>query len=315
MTPYWQSDDGALTLHHGRWQETLASIPDGSVRLILMSPPYDNARTYEGTNEPVDFDELASFCLRVLCPGGVCAMVLDGAVNDGVQSTTPYEVMCSWSSGVPHHVLRALMAGETMSVPPLVKPPWRLLQVLAYGRRGAPGAYKGRFRRDHEPLIVMVKNGASHVCEKDRIASASKQDMNRSVGAASVRRRDGGSEAFGVSQTGNRRVVRNIVHRGSFWDYGMVGHGHDPSADTGHPATFSEQFAIDAVQVWSNPGEMVCDPFSGSGTVMKACHLLGRRFVGSERVKEYADISVGRLGAITAERAAESFGPLFGGVK
>ncbi len=98
-------------LRLGRWQDVLADIPDASVRLILTSPPSDNARTYEGTNEPVDFAELARFCLRVLMPGGVLAMVLDGAVNDGRQSITPYRVVCEWAE----------MVG------------WRLLQVLAYG--------------------------------------------------------------------------------------------------------------------------------------------------------------------------------------
>ena len=249
-------------LHLGRWQDTLAGIPDGSVRLILTSPPYDNARTYEGTYEPVDFGELAAFCLRVLCPGGVVDMVLDGAVNDGEQSVTPYEVICSWAK----------------------KPGWRLLQVLAYGRRGAPGAYKGRFRRDHEPRIVMVKDGAPHVCEKARIASVPKYDLVSRVGKATARKRDGSKETFGVSQAGNRRTPENISHVGSFWWYGMSGHGHDPSADTGHPATFAEAFALDAVNVWSNPGDLVVDPFAGSCTVGRACQILGRRFEGSERV-------------------------------
>ena len=84
-------------LRHGRWQDVLADVEDGSVRLVLTSPPYDNARTYEGTCEPVDFDELAALCLRVLCPGGTLAMVLDGPCVDGRQSTTPYRVACEWA--------------------------------------------------------------------------------------------------------------------------------------------------------------------------------------------------------------------------
>ena len=65
-------------LRLGRWQDMLDAGPsrlaDGSVRLLLTSPPYDNARTYEGTNEPVDFAELAAFALRVLCPGGTLCL-------------------------------------------------------------------------------------------------------------------------------------------------------------------------------------------------------------------------------------------------
>ena len=86
-----------------------------------------------------------------------------------------------------------------------------------------------------------------------------------------------------------------VCHRGSVWSYGPVGHGHDPSASTGHPATSAEAFALDAVQVWSNPGELVLDPFAGSATVGRACIDMGRRFVGAERVPKYHAIGVERL--------------------
>ncbi len=97
-------------LRLGRWQDVLADVPDASVRLLLTSPPYDNARTYEGTNEPVDFGELATFALRALMPGGVLAMVLDGAVNDGEQSVTPYRVIVMVRDGAPHVSQKAKIA-------------------------------------------------------------------------------------------------------------------------------------------------------------------------------------------------------------
>ena len=88
----------------------------------------------------------------------------------------------------------------------------------------------------------------------------------------------------------------------------------DNSPSTGHPATFAEAFAVDAVKVWSNPGDLVCDPFSGSGTVAKVCRDLDRSFVGAERVPLYHEMSLRRLDPthISEERAAESVGPLFG---
>lgn len=253
-------------LRLGRWQDALADVPDASVRLILTSPPYDNARTYEGTNEPVDFGELAAFCLRVLVPGGVVAMVLDGAVNDGVQSVTPYRVICEWAA----------------------MPGWRLLQVLAYGRQGVPGNTPGRFRRDHEPLIIMVRDGATHVCAKDQIAA-------RAVKTAGIARTKRSADGALVRSASAGALESMTCHRGSVWWYGAIGNGVDPSCGTGHPATFAEAFALDAVQVWSNPGDLVCDPFAGSATVGRACIDLGRRFVGAERVPKYHAIGTERL--------------------
>ncbi len=263
----WKGAGDVTDLRLGTWQETLNEGPsrlaDASVRLILTSPPYDNARTYEGTNEPVDFAALARFCLRALVPGGTLAMVLDGPCENGKQSITPYRVICEW----------AALSG------------WFFHQFLAYGRSGVPGNTKGWFRRDHEPLLVFVKEGGEQVCAKDRIATRTMHVKSartkRTAGGAVVRSHNG--EDSGAH------------HRGSVWWYGAGGNGHDPSASTGHPATFAEAFARDAVDVWSNPGELVCDPFAGSATVGRACEDLGRRFVGAERVPKYHAIGMARL--------------------
>jgi hypothetical protein len=243
-------------LRLGRWQDVLADDPaDGSVRLILTSPPYDNARTYEGTNEPVDFGELAAWALLKLCPGGTLAMVLDGPCEGGRQSITPYRVICEWSA----------LEG------------WYFHQFLVYGRGGVPGNTKGWFRRDHEPLLVFIREGGEQVCNKERVA-----ERGAKLAGRARSKRNAAGELVRSSSVG--ALSSDIEHRGSIWWYGANGHGVDPSADTGHPATFAERFARDAVDVWSNPGDLVVDPFAGSATVGRACEDLGRRFVGAERV-------------------------------
>jgi DNA modification methylase len=62
-----------------------------------------------------------------------------------------------------------------------------------------------------------------------------------------------------------------------------------------HPAIFPEQLAKDHIHSWSNPGDIVYDPFMGSGTTAKAAHLLDRNWIGSEISQEYVDLANKRL--------------------
>ncbi|MCA9069741.1 MAG: site-specific DNA-methyltransferase, partial [Planctomycetaceae bacterium] len=58
---------------------------------------------------------------------------------------------------------------------------------------------------------------------------------------------------------------------------------------------FPEQVACDHIQSWSNEGDLIYDPFLGSGTTGKVALRLGRRFIGSEISEEYCDIAKGRI--------------------
>lgn len=49
------------------------------------------------------------------------------------------------------------------------------------------------------------------------------------------------------------------------------------------------------LEKYSKPGDLVLDPFAGSGTTALACHALGRRFICIEREKSYVDIARNRL--------------------
>jgi len=74
---------------------------------------------------------------------------------------------------------------------------------------------------------------------------------------------------------------------------------------------------LELVSLFTDPGDLVCDPFAGSGTTGVACLRLGRRFVGCEMSEDYFRVAVERLRAeenqttIGAARAGQV--PLFGG--
>jgi site-specific DNA-methyltransferase (adenine-specific) len=62
-----------------------------------------------------------------------------------------------------------------------------------------------------------------------------------------------------------------------------------------HPAPFPEQLALDHVLTWSVEGDVVYDPFMGSGTTAKAALLSGRQWIGSEISEEYVEIAEKRI--------------------
>jgi DNA modification methylase len=62
-----------------------------------------------------------------------------------------------------------------------------------------------------------------------------------------------------------------------------------------HPAPFPEQLAKDHIQSWSNPGDVVLDPFLGSGTTLKAAKELGRIGIGIDVNRIYVEIAAKRL--------------------
>lgn len=64
---------------------------------------------------------------------------------------------------------------------------------------------------------------------------------------------------------------------------------------TGHPAVFPEQLANDHIISWSNEGDLVYDPFMGSGTTAKMAILNKRNWIGSEMSEEYCKIIEHRL--------------------
>lgn len=63
----------------------------------------------------------------------------------------------------------------------------------------------------------------------------------------------------------------------------------------GHPATFPIKLVMDHISSWSNKGDLVYDPFMGSGTTELAAKLLDRDWLGSEIRKDYAKIAQARI--------------------
>ena len=62
-----------------------------------------------------------------------------------------------------------------------------------------------------------------------------------------------------------------------------------------HPAIFPESLVRDHLLSWSNEGDIVLDPFAGSGTTLKIAKELNREYIGIEISSKYCDIIKERL--------------------
>ena len=86
-----------------------------------------------------------------------------------------------------------------------------------------------------------------------------------------------------------KNPVPDFSPRNNIWKYTTSFNG------VKHPAPFPEALARDHILSWSSEGQVVYDPFMGSGTTAVAAKQLGRHYVGSEVSKEYCDLIDKRL--------------------
>ena len=85
--------------------------------------------------------------------------------------------------------------------------------------------------------------------------------------------------------------------RYNIWHY-PIGGGHSATDKIAfeHPAIFPEKLVSDHILSWSNDGDIVLDPFMGSGTTGLVANKLGRHYVGIELNPQYVEIAKRRIG-------------------
>jgi site-specific DNA-methyltransferase (adenine-specific) len=99
--------------------------------------------------------------------------------------------------------------------------------------------------------------------------------------------------AEGVAIMHGRTIKKRWNGHGlrGLWTYGVE------RGDRHHPTTKPLGLMLRLVEIFTDPGDLVLDPFCGSGTTGVACIRLGRRFIGIEKDATYAAVARERLEA------------------
>ena len=85
------------------------------------------------------------------------------------------------------------------------------------------------------------------------------------------------------------RITPCHSKRGAIWAYSTGGVSNNPAR---HPAPMPIKLAQDLIRSYSNPGDLVLDPFSGSATTAYAAQQLGRQVIGIEVHKPYITAAI-----------------------
>jgi site-specific DNA-methyltransferase (adenine-specific) len=248
--------------------ETLSRMEDDFYDLIVTSPPYDGIRKYNGFI--FDMDKLTSELFRTIKKGGVIVWVVNDQVVKGSETGTSFR-----------QALKFMDAG------------FNLHDTMIYEKNSSSypsGQKNNRYTQIFEYMFVFSKGKpktANLICDKpNKWAGFTNWGKNT--------KRLGDNEQ--LIEIEKIKPVPDFSPRNNIWRY--VNGGGFASKDKiahKHPAIFPEELAKDHILTWSNEGDIVYDPFMGSGTVAKMSILLNRKYIGSEISKDYVDICLERI--------------------
>lgn len=250
----------------------LKGLPANSVDLAIMSPPYDQLRTYNGFN--FDYKKLIDELYGVMKKGGVVVWVVTDATNIGETGTQMRQAL--YFMGKRFH----------------------LHDTMYYEKNSCshPASPKGnRYSQVIEHMYVFSKEGkpktAKLICDKPNRWAG-----KPTFGTPSLRSADGKLKKYN-----KKRVTPDFSPRSNIWHYftGKRYTAKDSLAHK-HPAVMPYLLVFDHVRTWSDEGDVVLDVLAGSGQTCLIAKVMGRQFIANDCSIEYCRLIQERLETCTA---------------
>ncbi len=257
----------------GDCEEVLKEIPDECVDLIFTSPPYADQRrkTYGGVH-PDQYVEWfmpkADQFFRVLKPSGTFILNIKERAVKGERHTYVIEL-----------IIEMRRRG------------WLWTEEFMWHKKNSyPGKWPNRFRDNWERLIQFNKQRNFQMHQdavmvpvgdwaKRRLANLSETDRIRDES------RVGSGFGKNISNWVDRKMVypNNVIHMAT------------ESSNRNHSAVFPLGLPAWFIKLFTMPGDIVLDPFIGSGSTAVAALQLGRHYIGIDISDEYIELSSSRI--------------------
>jgi adenine-specific DNA-methyltransferase len=246
--------------------ETLSGLEDESVDLIVSSPPYNIGKEYEKRSA------LASYL--------------------GVQSALFQEFFrvlkptgsIFWQVGVytdgPYHYPLDIMTYPSFCEAGF-KPVNRIVWIRQHGMHA-----RRKFSGRHETIMWYCKT-PGYKFNLDNIRVPQKYQ---------------GKTSHREDNYGELTCNPDGKNPGDIWAFRNVKHNHEEQ--TIHPCQFPEDLIARIVLASTDPGDVVYDPYMGSGTVAVVSRDYDRRYIGSETDESYFEVSLRRAAGMPNEEGS-----------
>ena len=249
----------------GDCREELQKLPENSVDLVITSPPYADQRksTYGGIH-PDEYVEwflpTSQELLRTLKPTGTFVLNIKEKVLGGERHT---------------YVLELILA--------LRKQGWFWTEEFIWHKKNSfPGKWPNRFRDSWERLLQFNKTKDFNMYQEEVMVPMGKWAKTRLKNLSVVDLiRDESKVGSGFGKNISNWVNRDMAYPNN------VLHLATECGNKNHSAAFPEALPEWFIRLFTKEGDIVLDPFLGSGTTSRVAKRMGRNSIGIEVLEEY----------------------------
>jgi site-specific DNA-methyltransferase (adenine-specific) len=235
--------------------ETMKGMENNSIDLTITSPPYDSLRIYNGYS--FNFPQVAKSLYEVTKPGGVLVWIVGDETIKGSETGTSFrQALGLKEAGFNLH--DTMIWRKTNPMPKFKhKRYFDVFEYMFILSKGQPKTFN--------PLLQPNKRAGELYDYTAKLKTTGKVRTKKTFN------------------------INDDRYKDNIWECAVA------KNETDHPAVFPESLIADHITSWSNEGDIVYDPFIGSGTTALAARSLGRNYIGSEISQEYCQIAEKRL--------------------
>jgi len=252
-------EQDGVTIYHGDCRQILLGLSE--IQLIVTSPPYNVGLDYDVYHDTIPwpdwYEMMNSFLVaayKALRPGGILALNLPFVANQGELVNRRRRERKTISRGEPVFARVTLLIQEAGF---LLREPLVWAKSPNEGTAYTVGTGIGS---DNNPYLRMAAEG---------FVLASKEHYHM----------QGGTGKRGKSHSRPMDWCKNIWHIQAGWQDGKI--------NGKHPAPWPRELCDRLILMFSNPGDIVCDPFMGTGKLLLRAKTNGRPAIGIDISENY----------------------------